>query len=43
MGCAHIEHLPEASAHRTGVWITNRKQRRTQLAALAELDVDWTR
>ncbi|MEV7526511.1 helicase associated domain-containing protein [Streptomyces sp. NPDC091371] len=45
-GRAHIEHLPDGSEHRTGVWIANQKQRRDrldpdQLAALAELGIDW--
>ncbi|WP_331736661.1 helicase associated domain-containing protein, partial [Streptomyces sp. NBC_00211] len=46
-GRAHVEQLPDGK-HRTGVWIANQKQRRdrldqTQLAALAELGVDWAR
>ncbi|WP_327135429.1 Helicase associated domain protein [Streptomyces sp. NBC_01343] len=45
-GRAHVEHLPDGTPHRTGVWIANQKQRRDrldtdQLAALAALGVDW--
>ncbi|MGW0394384.1 helicase associated domain-containing protein [Streptomyces sp. NPDC003042] len=45
-GRAHVEHLPDGTAHRTGVWIVNQKQRRdrldaAQLAALAALGVEW--
>lgn len=45
-GRAHIEQLPDGTAHRTGVWIANQKQRCErlhpgQLAALAELGIDW--
>ncbi|MGW7344980.1 helicase associated domain-containing protein [Streptomyces sp. NPDC054854] len=45
-GRGHVEELPDGTAHRTGVWIANQKQRRErlhpdQLAALAELGVDW--
>ncbi|WP_330334749.1 hypothetical protein OHS33_36705 [Streptomyces sp. NBC_00536] len=47
-GRGHVELLPDGSEHRTGVWIVNQKQRRdrldpSQLAALAELGVDWAR
>ncbi|MFJ3882444.1 helicase associated domain-containing protein [Streptomyces sp. NPDC090077] len=43
-GRAHVEHLPDGTEHRTGVWIVNQKQRRErlgqdQLAALAALGV----
>ncbi|MEU3407688.1 helicase associated domain-containing protein [Streptomyces sp. NPDC006670] len=46
-GRQHVEHLPGA-VHRTGVWLANQRQRRgrlteEQLAALAELGVDWAR
>ncbi|MFD8019003.1 Helicase associated domain protein [Streptomyces lavendulae] len=45
-GRSHVEHLPDGTAHRTGVWLANQRQRRDrldtgQLAALAELGVDW--
>ncbi|KPI31939.1 type III restriction protein res subunit [Actinobacteria bacterium OV450] len=45
-GRAHVEHLPDGSAHRTGVWLANQRQRRDrlgtdQLAALADLGIDW--
>ncbi|MFF5448482.1 Helicase associated domain protein [Streptomyces sp. NPDC012888] len=45
---AHVERLPDGTAHRTGVWIANQKQRRDrldagQLEALAELGVLWAR
>ncbi|KPI34155.1 helicase-associated protein [Actinobacteria bacterium OV450] len=45
---AHVEHLPDGSQHRTGVWIVNQKQRRDrldtgQLAALGALGVNWAR
>ncbi|MFF4324619.1 helicase, partial [Streptomyces sp. NPDC001568] len=45
-GRGHVEELPDGTEHRTGVWIVNQKQRRDrlqadQLAALAELGVDW--
>ncbi|WP_406345840.1 Helicase associated domain protein [Streptomyces sp. NBC_01547] len=41
-----LERLPDGTEHRTGIWIGNQKARRdrldaTQLAALAELGVDW--
>ncbi|MFD3875941.1 Helicase associated domain protein [Streptomyces sp. NPDC058623] len=47
-GRSHVEELPDGTAHRTGVWIVNQKQRRErlhpdQLAALAELGIDWAR
>ncbi|MET9695037.1 hypothetical protein ABZY81_42830 [Streptomyces sp. NPDC006514] len=40
--------LADGSEHRTGIWIGNQKARRdklnpAQLAALAELGVDWAR
>ncbi|MCX4547161.1 DEAD/DEAH box helicase [Streptomyces sp. NBC_01565] len=43
-----VQVLPDASEHRTGIWIGNMKARRdrldpAQLAALAELGVDWAR
>ncbi|MFH8894209.1 MULTISPECIES: DEAD/DEAH box helicase [unclassified Streptomyces] len=45
-GRSHVEELPDGTAHRTGVWIANQKQRRDrldpdQLTALAELGVGW--
>ncbi|MFE2246645.1 hypothetical protein [Streptomyces lavendulae] len=45
---AHVEHLPDGSEHRTGLWIANQRQRRdrldaAQLEALAELGIDWAR
>ncbi|WP_317937041.1 helicase associated domain-containing protein, partial [Streptomyces cellostaticus] len=45
-GRAHVEHLPDGTAHRTGVWLANQKQRHDrlhpdQLAALAHLGVEW--
>ncbi|MDA5283898.1 helicase associated domain-containing protein [Streptomyces sp. Isolate_45] len=45
-GRGHVEELPDGTAHRTGVWIVNQKQRRDrlhadQLAALAALGIDW--
>ncbi|MFC6138026.1 helicase associated domain-containing protein, partial [Streptomyces spororaveus] len=45
-GRSHVEHLPDGSEHRTGVWLANQKQRRDRLdgaqhAALAELGIDW--
>ncbi|MFK0203984.1 DEAD/DEAH box helicase [Streptomyces lavendulae] len=45
-GRAHVEHLPDGTAHRTGVWLANQKQRRdrlgaAQLEALAGLGVEW--
>ncbi|MFI8281418.1 Helicase associated domain protein, partial [Streptomyces sp. NPDC085929] len=44
-GRQHVEHL-HGTAHRTGVWLANQRQRRDrldtdQLEALAELGVDW--
>ncbi|WP_327241081.1 hypothetical protein [Streptomyces sp. NBC_01320] len=44
----HVEHLPDGTEHRTGIWITNQKARRDrldtgQLRALAELGIDWAR
>ncbi|WP_234323783.1 helicase associated domain-containing protein [Streptomyces sp. NRRL F-2580] len=47
-GRAVVERLPDGTEHRTGIWIGNQKARRdrldaTQLAALAELGVDWAR
>ncbi|WP_443056735.1 helicase associated domain-containing protein [Streptomyces sp. NBC_00667] len=44
----HTETLPDGTTHRTGIWIMNQKTRRdrlhpAQLAALAELGVDWAR
>ncbi|MFI5867854.1 helicase associated domain-containing protein [Streptomyces sp. NPDC051546] len=47
-GRGHVERLPDGRGHRTGVWLVNQKQRRdrlnpAQLAALAELGVDWAR
>ncbi|MFF3620778.1 helicase associated domain-containing protein [Streptomyces sp. NPDC002467] len=47
-GRSHIEHHPDGSEHRTGVWLANQKARRdrldhAQLQALAELGVDWAR
>ncbi|MFK0202939.1 hypothetical protein [Streptomyces lavendulae] len=46
-GRQHVEHLPE-TVHRTGVWLTNQRQRRdrldaAQLEALAALGVQWAR
>ncbi|MFJ5811627.1 hypothetical protein [Streptomyces sp. NPDC093093] len=43
-----VEVLPDGVEHRTGIWIANIKARRAkldsaQLAALAELGVDWAR
>ncbi|MFJ8017440.1 Helicase associated domain protein [Streptomyces sp. NPDC096339] len=45
-GRAHVEHLPDGTEHRTGVWLANQKQRRNrldaaQLKALAALGIDW--
>ncbi|MFE1558134.1 Helicase associated domain protein [Streptomyces sp. NPDC058734] len=45
-GRAHVEHLPDGSEHRTGVWLANQRQRRdhldaAQLRALAELGMEW--
>ncbi|MFD7258814.1 hypothetical protein [Streptomyces sp. NPDC059874] len=45
-GRAHVEHLPDGTEHRTGIWIANQKQHRdkldaAQLAALAHLGVEW--
>ncbi|MEU5810727.1 Helicase associated domain protein [Streptomyces sp. NPDC047718] len=45
-GRAHIEHLPDGTTHRTGVWIANQRQRRdrldaAQLEALADLGIHW--
>ncbi|MGW7328505.1 helicase associated domain-containing protein [Streptomyces sp. NPDC054840] len=47
-GRAVVEHLPDGTEHRTGIWIGNQKAHRdkldqAQLAALAELGVDWAR
>ncbi|MFA7767800.1 helicase associated domain-containing protein [Streptomyces sp. NRRL S-448] len=47
-GRAVIERLPDGTEHRTGIWIGNQKARsdkldQAQLAALAELGVDWAR
>ncbi|MFJ9344792.1 Helicase associated domain protein [Streptomyces sp. NPDC101733] len=41
-----VQVLPDGTQHRTGIWISNQKQRRdklhpAQLAALAELGVQW--
>ncbi|MFF1561686.1 Helicase associated domain protein [Streptomyces sp. NPDC058279] len=41
-----VQVLPDGTEHRTGIWYANQKQRRDrlhpdQLAALAELGVDW--
>ncbi|MFD5065047.1 hypothetical protein [Streptomyces sp. NPDC058394] len=43
---SHIEHLPDGTEHRTGVWAANQRARRdkldtTQLTALANLWIDW--
>ncbi|MGE7391769.1 helicase associated domain-containing protein [Streptomyces sp. NPDC004126] len=43
---SHVEHLPDGTEHRTGVWIANQRQRRdrldaAQLEALAGLGVQW--
>lgn len=45
-GRGHLEHLPDGTTHRPGVWIANQKARRdrldaSQLAALADLGVEW--
>ncbi|KPI33191.1 helicase-associated protein [Actinobacteria bacterium OV450] len=45
-GRSHVEHLPDGTEHRTGVWIANQKQRRDrlhpdQLEALANLGIHW--
>ncbi|MFF4583757.1 hypothetical protein ACFY15_36220 [Streptomyces sp. NPDC001373] len=45
-GRSHVEHLPDGTAHRTGVWLANQRQRRDrldtgQLEALAGLGVQW--
>ncbi|MFJ6784809.1 Helicase associated domain protein [Streptomyces yangpuensis] len=45
-GRAAVERLPDGAEHRVGIWIGNQKARRNkldpaQLAALAELGVDW--
>ncbi|WP_405943125.1 Helicase associated domain protein [Streptomyces sp. NBC_00207] len=45
-GRAVVERLPDGTEHRTGIWLANQKARRdrldaTQLAALAELGVEW--
>ncbi|WP_240528341.1 DEAD/DEAH box helicase, partial [Streptomyces amritsarensis] len=47
-GRAVVERLPDGTEHRTGIWVGNQKARRNrldqaQLAALAELGVDWAR
>ncbi|MFD9339608.1 Helicase associated domain protein [Streptomyces sp. NPDC060028] len=47
-GRAVVERLPDGTEHRTGIWIGNQKARRNrldaaQLAALAQLGVDWAR
>lgn len=47
-GRAVVERLPDGTEHRTGIWICNQKARRdrldqAQLAALAELGVEWAR
>ncbi|MFJ7209430.1 hypothetical protein ACIQWR_38595 [Streptomyces sp. NPDC098789] len=47
-GRGHAEELLDGTAHRTGIWIVNQKQRRAgldpgQLAALAGLGVHWAR
>ncbi|MCY0939722.1 helicase associated domain-containing protein [Streptomyces sp. H34-S4] len=47
-GRGHVERLPDGGEHRTGVWIANQKPRRDrldreQLAALADLGVDWAK
>ncbi|WP_327739917.1 hypothetical protein OG749_44765 [Streptomyces nojiriensis] len=40
-----VERLPDGSEHRTGIWISNQKQRRDKLdqAQIAALGVDWAR
>ncbi|MFF4646536.1 hypothetical protein [Streptomyces sp. NPDC001389] len=45
-GRSHVEALPDGTAHRTGVWLANQRQRRDrldtgQLEALAGLGVQW--
>nr|WP_053703347.1 helicase associated domain-containing protein [Streptomyces sp. WM6368] len=45
-GRAAVERLPDGAEHRVGIWIGNQKARRdkldrAQLAALAELGVEW--
>ncbi|MEU6315682.1 Helicase associated domain protein [Streptomyces sp. NPDC047014] len=45
-GRSHVERLPDGSEHRTGVWLSNQRQRRDrlhpdQLTELAELGVQW--
>ncbi|MFE5773912.1 Helicase associated domain protein [Streptomyces sp. NPDC056485] len=45
-GRSHVEHLPDGTAHRTGVWLANQKQRRdrldpAQLEALSGLGIHW--
>ncbi|MFD0374610.1 helicase associated domain-containing protein [Streptomyces sp. NPDC127112] len=45
-GRAHVEHLPDGTTHRPGVWLANQRQRRDrldtgQLEALAALGVEW--
>ncbi|MFD4914725.1 Helicase associated domain protein [Streptomyces virginiae] len=47
-GRAVVERLPDGTEHRTGIWIGNQKARRdrldaAQLAALADLGIDWAR
>ncbi|MER6257746.1 Helicase associated domain protein [Streptomyces sp. NPDC001584] len=45
-GRAVVERLPDGTEHHTGIWVGNQKTRhdrldQTQLAALADLGVDW--
>ncbi|MEU9032009.1 helicase associated domain-containing protein [Streptomyces sp. NPDC048383] len=42
-GRGHVEELPDGTAHRTGVWIVNQKQRRERLHPdqLAALGIGW--
>lgn len=45
-GRSHVEHLPDGSEHRTGVWLANQRQCRVRLdaarvRALADLGVQW--
>ncbi|MFD5548700.1 hypothetical protein ACFWJQ_18430 [Streptomyces goshikiensis] len=47
-GRSHVEHLPNGTAHRTGTWLANQKQRHDrlhpdQLRDLTELGIDWAR
>ncbi|WP_158074300.1 hypothetical protein [Streptomyces sp. CB03578] len=49
-GRSHVEHRPDGTAHRTGVWLANSASASAatdstpaQLEALAGVGIDWAR